>query len=409
MKLLEALESCAKAATQDKEFISATAGLSCRILLEVQSSEGRAQVVAVGGESASAIHLSASPQVWQQIMLPLPPVGWHSFTAASRQTEMFSVRADAIELAQGLHALERLFEILRGQVSEEAVACEPLDLSGLTGRYATLGLGDSERLTVYHESSGTVGMPCLLMLHTAGADSRQYHALMADARMQQQWHMHSFDMPGHGRSPGLPQWLWQGYRLSKAAYLSVCDGVLRQVLPQPAVMLGCSMGAAMALHAARELPERVLGAIALEAPFRSSGRRTVHLTHAQVNQAAHNPGYVRGLMSPSSPLRHRRNAAWVYSQGGFQIYSGDLAFYSDEFDAAVDVQGLDGSDRPIHLLTGSYDYSATPDDSRRVADLIPGAVFTEMADMGHFPMIENPAAFLRHLAPVLESVRARLN
>lgn len=304
MKLLEALQSCAKAATQDKEFISATAGLSCRILLEVQSSEERAQVVAVGGESASAIYLSASPQVWQQIMLPLPPVGWHSFTAATRQTEMFSVRADAIELAQGLHALERLFEILRGQASEEAVAGEPLDLSGLTGRYATLRLGDSERLTVYHESSG---------------------------------------------------------------------------------------------------------AIALEAPFRSSGRRTVHLTHAQVNQAAHNPGYVRGLMSPSSPLRHRRNAAWVYSQGGFQIYPGDLAFYSDEFDAAVDVQGLDGSDRPIHLLTGSYDYSATPDDSMRVADLIPGAVFTEMADMGHFPMIENPAAFLRHLAPVLESVRARLN
>lgn len=181
MKLLEALQSCANVARQDKEFISATAGLSCRILLEVQSSEGREQGVAVGGESASAIYLPASPQVWQQIMLPLPPAGWHSFTAASRQTELFSVRADAIELAQGLHALERLFEILRGQASEEAVAGEPLDLSGLTGRYATLRLGNSERLTVYHESSGTVGMPCLLMLHTAGADSRQYHALMTIA------------------------------------------------------------------------------------------------------------------------------------------------------------------------------------------------------------------------------------
>ncbi|WP_096697668.1 alpha/beta fold hydrolase [Polaromonas sp. AER18D-145] len=409
MRLLDALQACANTARQDKEFISAAAGLPCRILLEVQSSEGREQVIAVGGESASAIYLSASPQVWQQIMLPLPPVGWHSFTAATRQTELFSVRADAIQVAQGLHALERLFEILRGQVSEEAVADEPLDLSGLTGRYATLRLGNSERLTVYHEFSGTVGMPCLLMLHTAGADSRQYHALMADAQLQQQWHMHSFDMPGHGRSPGSSRWLWQDYRLSKAAYLSVCEGVLQQVLSQPAVMLGCSMGAAMALYAARELPERVLGAIALEAPFRSSGRRTVHLTHVQVNQAAHNPSYVRGLMSPSSPLRHRRNAAWIYSQGGFQIYPGDLAFYSDEFDAAVDVQGLDGSDRPIHLLTGSYDYSATPADSRHVADLIPGAVFAEMADLGHFPMIENPTVFLRYLAPVLESVRARLN
>jgi len=412
MMLLEAMRSSANAAKHDKEFISATAGLSRRIVLEVQTSAGSEQIVVSDGESASTIYLSASPEVWQQIMQPQPPVGLHSFTAATRQTGLFAVRADAVELAQGLHALERLFEILRGQVSEEAVAGEALDLSGLTDRYATLTLGDisdSERVTIYHESSGTVGMPCLLMLHTAGADSRQYHALMADAQMQQLWHMHAFDMPGHGRSPGLPQWMWQGYRLRKANYLAVCEGVLRQVLPQPAVMLGCSMGAAMALHVARELPQRVLGAIALEAPFRSAGRRTVHLTHAQVNQAAHNPAYVRGLMSPTSPLRDRRNAAWVYSQGGFEVYAGDLAFYSDEFDAAIDVQGLDGRNRPIHLLTGAYDYSATPADSRRVADLIPGAVFTEMADMGHFPMIENPAAFLRHLAPVLESVRARLN
>ena len=409
MKPLEALRSSANAARQDKEFISASAGLSRRIVLEVVSSDGSEQVVVSGEESASSIYLSASIDVWQQIMRPQPPVGLHSFTAATRQTGLFAVRADAVELAQSLHALERLFEILRGQVSEQDVAGDALDLSGLTGRYATLTLENNERLTIYHESSGTVGTPCLLMLHTAGADSRQYHALMADARMQQLWHMHAFDMPGHGRSPGLPEWMWQDYHLRKAAYLAVCDGVLRQVLPQPAVLLGCSMGAAMALHAARELPERVLGAIALEAPFRSSGRRTVHLTHAQVNQAAHNPAYVRGLMSPVSPLRDRRNAAWIYSQGGFEVYAGDLAFYSDEFDAAVDVQGLDGRNRPIHLLTGAYDYSATPDDSRRVADLIPGAVFTEMPDMGHFPMIENPAAFLRHLTPVLESVRARLN
>lgn len=409
MNLLDALQACANTARQDKEFIGATAGLPCRLVLEVQSSEGQEQVIAVGGESASAIYLSASPQVWQQIMQPLPPVGWHSFTAVTRQTELFSVRADAIHVVQGLHALERLFEILRGQVDEEAVADEPLDLRGLTGRYATLRLDKSEHVTVYHESSGTVGMPCLLILHTAGADSRQYHALMADAQLQQQWHMHSFDMPGHGRSSGYSRGLWQDYRLSKDAYLAVCKGVLQQVLAQPAVMLGCSMGAAMALYAARELPQSVLGAIALEVPFRSSGRRTVHLTHAQVNQAAHNPSYVRGLMSPSSPLRHRRNAAWIYSQGGFQIYSGDLGFYSDEFDAAIDVRGLDGNRRPIHLLTGSYDYSATPADSKRVADLIPGAVFTEMEDLGHFPMIENPAAFLRYIAPVLESVRNRLN
>ena len=63
MKLLEALRSTAAAARQDKEFISATAGLSRRIVLEVQSSEGSEQVVVSGEESASSIYLSASPDV----------------------------------------------------------------------------------------------------------------------------------------------------------------------------------------------------------------------------------------------------------------------------------------------------------------------------------------------------------
>jgi pimeloyl-ACP methyl ester carboxylesterase len=174
------------------------------------------------------------------------------------------------------------------------------------------------------------------------------------------------------------------------------------------VLMGCSMGAAMALHAARELPGDVAAVVALEAPYRAQGRRTGLLAHAQINQSAHNPSYVRGLMGPASPLEERRRAAWIYSQGAFEVYSGDLAFYSDEFDAAVDVAGLDGRQRPVALLTGSFDYSATPDDSRRVAALVPGARFQEMPDLGHFPMTEHPALFLSYLRPVLAHISTRL-
>ncbi|HKQ28634.1 MAG TPA: alpha/beta hydrolase, partial [Burkholderiales bacterium] len=57
------------------------------------------------------------------------------------------------------------------------------------------------------------------------------------------------------------------------------------------------------------------------------------------------------------------------------------------------------------LLTGEYDYSASPRDSEAVAARVKGAKLTIMKGLGHFPMSENPAAFLDYLRPVLQQIR----
>jgi hypothetical protein len=56
---------------------------------------------------------------------------------------------------------------------------------------------------------------------------------------------------------------------------------------------------------------------------------------------------------------------------------------------------------PLHLLTGECDFSCTPEDTMRTAAAIPGASFTIMEHLGHFPMSENPEQFRRYIAPVL--------
>jgi pimeloyl-ACP methyl ester carboxylesterase len=129
------------------------------------------------------------------------------------------------------------------------------------------------------------------------------------------------------------------------------------------------------------------------------------LCHPQVNQAAHNPAYVRGLMGPASTLQARRDAAWIYSQGGFNVYANDLWFYSEDFNAAEHLAGLNADAFGISLLTGAYDYSASPEDSRRVAALIPGARFQAMPELGHFPMVENPQRLMDYLRPELDRLR----
>lgn len=394
------------AARADAEFIQASAGLPFQVGLRIGRGDAAPLLDLLDGDKPLLLTLCADEPAWESFTLPCPPVGFHSFTAAVRDPARLQVDGEAVHIAQSLHALERFFELLRGQVDDPAQPASHSGLEHITGRYARLeGYAESDA-PVYYERSGNPDGPALLMLHTAGADARQYHPLLADAALRADWDMYAFDMPAHGRSLPGDAGLWQGYRLSKHAYTMACVAFIRSVVQRPAVVMGCSMGAAMALCLGRTHPADVTGIVALEAPYRAPGRKTPYLAHPQVNQAAHNPSYVRGLMSPASPLQQRRIAAWIYAQGGFQVYPGDLSFYSEEFDAERDLTGLDGTGKPVHLLTGAYDYSASPADSQRVAALIPGAVFTEMPELGHFPMIENPTALLSHLRPVMQRLHA---
>jgi pimeloyl-ACP methyl ester carboxylesterase len=62
---------------------------------------------------------------------------------------------------------------------------------------------------------------------------------------------------------------------------------------------------------------------------------------------------------------------------------------------------------PLHILTGEYDYSCTPENSEQTAARIPGAKFTRMKELGHFPMSENPVQFRKYLMPVLEEIAGK--
>ena len=406
--LIDRVRTAIATAGMDTEFAQASAALPCAIRLAIGRGCGAAILDLVQSTSSDILLLSAEPETWRYFTNAKPPVGFHSFTAAIRDPSRLMVQGEGLHIAQSLHALERFFEILRGQIDHQSPLPSVPAMEGVTGHYSRIDSDSNVYPPVYYERAGDRSNPPLVMLHTAGADSRQYHHILSDPDMLAMWNMYAFDMPGHGKTMPASDSLWQGYRLDKQSYASVCHAFIASVVKSPAVVLGCSMGAAMALHLGKIHPADIAGIVALEAPYRAKGRKTPHLAHPQVNQAAHNPSYVRGLMSPTSPLHQRRAAAWIYSQGGFQVYSGDLAFYSDEFDAEIDIMGLDATSKPVYLLTGAYDYSATPEDSKRVAELIPGARFIEMPDLGHFPMIENPNVLLAYLKPVMREIRSRI-
>jgi pimeloyl-ACP methyl ester carboxylesterase len=93
-------------------------------------------------------------------------------------------------------------------------------------------------------------------------------------------------------------------------------------------------------------------------------------------------------------------------QGGPGVFKGDLYFYKVDGDIRDRVGGIDPRRCPLYLLTGEYDYSASPADTMEVKRRVPGAEVTIMPGLGHFPMSEHPARFAEYLLPVLETIRS---
>src|SRR5207244_3377732 len=74
-----------------------------------------------------------------------------------------------------------------------------------------------------------------------------------------------------------------------------------------------------------------------------------------------------GLMSPTSPEPLRRETAWVYSQGAPPVFKGDLYYFSVDHDLRATARDIDTSRVAVYLLTGEYDWAATPPMSPEVA------------------------------------------
>jgi pimeloyl-ACP methyl ester carboxylesterase len=396
----------------DEELRAASEALDFVLSLRCEPGPSIALHVARGAisemESENAdITLRAPASTWDEVLARYPAPGFQSITALQRCHNEFTADADPLLLAQCLHCLERIVEVVRGDNGGGAPAHSAVarDAGIIQGRYADLETGSGRHARVYWEKSGNG--PPIVLLHTAGADSRQFHDLLSDVEVARIWSLHAFDLPAHGRS--MPVFGEEGkpWHLSQDEYADWCVSFIRKVIGSPVIVIGCSMGAAIAVVLAARHPSWVQAVIALEAPDRSPGRKNPFLRHAKVNQAEYVPSYVRGLMSPRSPVEKRRLACWIYSQGGFGVYHADLGFYSDEYDGSREGPHIDTGRTPVYLLTGEYDYSATPASTQRLAAAIPGSQFVLMRGLGHFPMTENPDAFRAYLLPVLTSLRSR--
>ncbi|MBI1943980.1 MAG: alpha/beta hydrolase [Betaproteobacteria bacterium] len=283
-----------------------------------------------------------------------------------------------------------------------------MKLEPIVGRYAEIDM-QNRKHRLYFEESGK-GIP-LLCLHTAGSDGRQYRAVLNDPQVTQHFRVVAFDMPWHGKSSPPAGWEKEDYRLTTDSYTELIMTVARELgLVSPTlrpVVMGCSIGGRIVLNLALKHARELRALIGLQsAAYVERYYDAGWLDHAEVHGGRACGGLAYGLMSPLSPQEHRWETVWHYMQGGPGVFTGDLYFYQIEGDIRERIGAIDTRLCPLYLLTGEYDYSASPRDTEAAAARIPGAKVTIMKGLGHFPMSENPEAFLACLRPVLEEIRA---
>lgn len=272
----------------------------------------------------------------------------------------------------------------------------------IVGRYLTVTiLGQACR--VYTEEAGS-GIP-LVCLHTAGADSRQFRHLLCDKAVTSRYRVIAFDMPWHGKSYPPAGWQKSEYKLTTELYVETIRAYCSAMGLDRPVVMGCSIGGRIVLQLAHAHGGEFRALIGLEsADYQQPWYDTTWLHRGDVHGGEVCAALVSGLIAPQSPQEYRHETLWQYMQGGPGIFKGDLYFYRVDSDLRGRLGGIDTRRCPLYLLTGEYDFSCMPEDTVRTANVIPGAKVTVMAQVGHFPMSENPAQFRKYLLPVLEEI-----
>jgi pimeloyl-ACP methyl ester carboxylesterase len=271
------------------------------------------------------------------------------------------------------------------------------------GRYVYLTV-EGVDYRVYFEESGS-GIP-LLLQHTAGVDARQWRFFLEDEEITRNFRLIAYDLPFHGKSlpPSSERWWEQEYRLTESFLKEFILGLSAALELDRPVFLGVSLGGYIATDLALTHADAFRAIIGCEVSTELRGLDNPLFLHPQISDAA-KAAQMYDAMGPESPEACKRESTWLFSQAAPPVMLGDLYYVCNEHDLTETAHKIRTDRTPLYLLNGEYDFVMPPSHGKALSDRIKGARFSSMAGLGHFPMIENPPLFRRHVMPILEEIR----
>ncbi|MCW8383303.1 alpha/beta fold hydrolase [Streptomyces justiciae] len=241
------------------------------------------------------------------------------------------------------------------------------------------------------------GAPVVL-LHTVRTQAEHFRHLIP--LIADRYTVHALDLPGMGYSEIVP-----GASYDEPAMHAGVERLLTELDLNDVTLVGESMGAALALTTAAELPDRVRRVVAVNTyDFRGGIARSSLLARVVVSGVlAPGVGPVIAGVEPRPALR-------AILQGGLGDKSALREDYVDELLRVGARPGYPTVARavyqalpsliaarsrypeikaPVHLVYGEKDWSR-PSDREANRRLLPAAHFTQIPKAGHFIALERP-------------------
>lgn len=242
------------------------------------------------------------------------------------------------------------------------------------------------------------GEPAVVLVHGWACDENYWHAQL-DA-LKAHYTVVTLNLAGHGASAAnRSDWSIANYAQDVAA-------VAHQLPNEHLVLVGHSMGAAVALAATPLLGERVIGVIAVEA-LRSVGERP--LTQREIERrvapfSADFVGATRNLVS-SSLFEPGADPALVQKVAyNMSLRPPAVAVPSLRALLAMDLAGLLPA---IHVPVYAINSDLLPTDAARIRRSLPDFHLDVLDHTGHFLMLEDPARFNTLLLQDLAAITQR--
>lgn len=228
----------------------------------------------------------------------------------------------------------------------------------------------------------------VLCIHTAGQSGVQWRRVGgALARLGRRVIVP--DLPGHGRSEPAPG----GPVRDLGAYAAWCAELIEALGLDRPYVVGCSIGGKIALDLACRLGEKLSGVVAMAADAGldpAAGRAMARGLERELEDSAAPSRTDRtyygtlAVVGRAVPAERRRLIADMHRRENPGVSTSDLIGW-----ASHDVwAGLPSVRCPVHLVVGGDDLWVDAARVRRTADLIPGARYTLLDGIGHYPMEE---------------------
>ncbi len=233
--------------------------------------------------------------------------------------------------------------------------------------------------------------PPVILIHGAGGNHLYWPPQIRRLHNQR---IFAVDLPGHGKSGGVGHHAVDDYAEEILKFL-------KALKLNAAILVGHSMGGAIALHVAIRSPKRVLGLGLV-----GSGAR-LRVAPA-ILQSASDPStfadavrlIIGASFAPQTHARLKELAAQRMSETRSAVLYGDF-LACDAFNATEQISKIS---LPTLLLCGAEDKMTPSKYSEFLRDRIPGAQMALVPDAGHMAMLEQPEGVGRILSDFLNTI-----